>query len=290
MFFSIILTPVFFALILVMHILYFVVWILRTILLPVLAIYYFIIGVQMCIGAFSYGFGAVFSIGVFLAGLAYIALSIFIGLIVIMLFKINLSGVKVPILTYPECDLCSCSPDSSTNEDIGEGVNAPSSTNDTNKAVPCPAIVSNTNITSITLTPGILQLFGPQTFRVPTRNPTTPTGYPAARASVYNQNLTGLLYDFQYASNNIGAPYMSFTTIDDDGANDRWIYTTSLPMSDMLNLFNVKAKYFNGTSTTPNPNNSNPGGGVNIIEVNFQPNQPTIKHYDNTIVMIILLL
>jgi hypothetical protein len=279
MFFSIILTPVFFALILVMHILYFVVWVLRTILLPVLAIYYFIIGVQMCIGAFSYGFGAVFSIGVFLAGLAYIALSLFIGLIVIMLFKINLSGVKVPILTYPDCDLCSCSPDSSTNENIGEGVNAPSSTNDTNKAVPCPAIVSNTNITSITLTPGILQLFGPQTFRVPTRNPNNPTGYPAARGSVYNQNLTGNLYDFQYASNNIGAPYMAFTTIDSDGANDRWIYTTSLPMADMVNLFNVKAKYFNSGTT-------NPGGGVNRITVNFEPGQTSNFHYDNTMVIL----
>ncbi len=227
MFFSIILTPVFFALILVMHILYFVVWILRTVLLPVLAIYYFIIGIQTCIGATSVGFGVVFSVGAFAAGLAYIALSLFIALVVIMLFKINLSGVKVPILTYPDCDLCSCSPESSTNEGIGDGVGAPSTPNNSNKARPCPAIISNTNITSITLTPGILQLFAPQTFNVPVRNPNNPTGYPAARASVYNQNLTGNLYDFQYASNNIGAPFMAFTQIDGEGANDRWIYTTS---------------------------------------------------------------
>jgi hypothetical protein len=279
MFFSIILTPVFFALILVMHILYFVVWILRTILLPVLAIYYFIIGVQTCIGATAVGFGVTFSIGIFLAGLAYIALSLFIGLVVIMLFKINLSGIKVPILTYPDCDLCSCSPDSSTNENIGGGVNAPSSTNDSNKAVPCPSIVSKNNITSITLTPGILQLFGPQTFIVPVRNPNNPTGYPAARASVYNQNLTGNLYDFQYASNNIGAPFMSFVKTDDQGANDRWIYTTSIPMADMVNLFNVKAKYFNSSTT-------NPGGGVNRITVNFQPGQTSNFHYDNTTVIV----
>jgi len=278
MFFSIILTPVFFALILVMHILYFVVWILRVYYLPALAIYYFAIGVQMCIGAFSYGFGATFSIGVFLSGLLYIALSIFIALVVIQLFKLDLSGVKVPILTYPDCELCSCSPDSSTNEDIGDDAGAAQNT-DTNKAVPCPAIVSNTNLTSITLTPGMYPLFGPQSFRVPTRNPDNPTGYPAARASVYNQNLTGLIYDYQYASNNIGAPYMSYTTIDDEGANHRWIYTTSLPMSDMLNLFNVKAKYFNSGTT-------NPGGSVNRITVNFQPGQTSNFHYDNTMVIL----
>ena len=39
-----------------------------------------------------------------------------------LLFKIKLSGIKVPILTYPDCELCSCSPDSTTSEDIGEDV------------------------------------------------------------------------------------------------------------------------------------------------------------------------
>jgi hypothetical protein len=112
MFFSIILTPVFFALILVMHILYFVVWILRVFFLPALAIYYFILGVQTAIGAFAVGFGATFSAGIALAAVTYFLLSAFIVLVVIQLFKIKLSGVKVPILTYPECDLCSCSPDS----------------------------------------------------------------------------------------------------------------------------------------------------------------------------------
>ena len=287
MFFSILLTPVFFSIILIMHILYFVVWVLRTIFLPVLAIYYAIIGAETVVGAFSYGFGVVFSLGILLAGLAYLALAAFIVLVVILLFKINLSGVKVPILTYPECELCKCSPDSSTSENIGDGVGAPASNTPGNKAKPCITIKSNTDITSVSLSPGILQLFNLGAFPIPSIGPTNPNGYSAQRTQIYIQNLTGIVYDMQYASNNIGAPYFAFDgQIGSSNADDRWIYTTSIPMADRINLFNVKAKYFNGTATTPVLNNNNPGGGVNIIEVNFQPTQTAIKHYDNTMVII----
>jgi hypothetical protein len=289
MFFSIILTPIFFAILLVMHILYFVIWVLRTILLPALGVYYFILGVQTAVGAFAVGFGATFSWGLALAAITYFALAIFIGLIVVLLFKIKLQGIKVPILTYPECELCPCSPDSSIDENIGEEVGAPAANIPGNKAIPCSSIKSNTDITSVSLPDGLLRLFNLGTFEVPVSGPSTPNGFSAARAQIYAQELTGVVYDLQYASNNIGAPYFVFNgkgLTPDDEADDRWIYTTSIPMADRVNLFNVKAKYFNGTSTTPNPNNSNPGGGVNIIEVNFQPNQPTIKHYDNTIVVL----
>jgi hypothetical protein len=281
MFFSIILTPVFFALILVMHILYFAVWILRTVLLPGLALYYGIIGVNTCIGAFSYGFGVVFSAGIFLAGLAYLLLAAFIVLVIILFFKLNLSGVKVPILTYPDCELCSCSPDSSTNENVGDAVGN-TDVNTGNKLVPCVSIISDTKITSISLSPGISTLFQSSTFQIPTRTPDVPNGFPSEKAIVYQQNLTGIIYDGQYASNNIGAPYMQYVVSSEangePSVEDRWIYTTSLPLADRVNLFNVKAKYFNGGTT-------NPGGGVNQISVNFQPGQQSY-HTDNTMVII----
>ena len=277
MFFSIILTPVFFALILVMHILYFVVWILRTVLLPALAIYYFILGVQTAIGAFAVGFGATFSAGIAAAALTYFLLAAFITLVVIMLFKINLSGIKVPILTYPDCDLCSCSPDSSTNENIGEAVDAPQA-NTGNQAVPCPSITSDNDITSVTLTPGMLPLFSISSFDIPTISPSTPNGFLVSRAQVYKQELTGVIYDLQYASNNIGAPYLAHTDTS-DGSIRRYIYTTNIPVADRINLFNVKAKYFN-------PSTNNPGGGVNRITVNFQPSQTSNFHYDNTTVIL----
>jgi len=277
MFFSIILTPVFFALILVMHILYFVVWILRTILLPLLVAYYGIIGILTCAGATSVGFGVTFSIGTFLAGLAYIALAALLFLIVKQLFKIDLSGVKVPILTYPDCELCSCSPDSSTSDNIGEATGAPSA-NAGNKVGACVSIESNTDITSIDLSPGMLPLFSPSSFNIPTRGPNTPNGYESVVAQIFNQNLTGVLYDNQYASNNIGAPYVKYFTYPTDTGNSRICYTTNLPISDKINLFNVKAKYFNSSS-------NNPGGGVNIISVNFNPQQSNY-HTDNTIVIL----
>jgi hypothetical protein len=124
-------------------------------------------------------------------------------------------------------------------------------------------------------------------YQISTSSPNNPGGYSAARAQIYKEMLTGIIYDYQYASNNIGAPFMKFDgSPSNNSCDDRWYYTTGLPMADRINLFNVKAKYFNGTSTPIIPNNNNPGGGVNIIEVNFQPNQPTIKHYDNTVVII----
>lgn len=291
MFFSIILTPVFFALILLLHILYFVVWILRTILIPGLIVYFLILAIQAGIASVGVGFGPVFIPGMLLLAATYLLIAAVLFLVEMLLLKIKLSGIKVPILTYPDCDLCSCSPDSSTSEDIGDDVGANQSGTQNNKVVPCPSIVSDTDVTSITLGDGILPLFKLDTFNFPLRSPNLPDGFAPERAAVYQQNLTGVVYDGQYASNNIGAPYLSYavTTDADDPSpsdQDRWIYTTSLPMSDRINLFNVKAKYFNGTSTPLTSNINNPGGGVNIISVNFEPTQSVKSHTDNTIVIL----
>lgn len=277
MFFSIILTPVFFALILLLHILYFLIFILRVAFLPVLAAYYIVLGIQTAIGAFSVGFGATFSAGLALAAITYALLAAFIIYIVVLLFKIDLSGVKVPILTYPDCELCSCSPESNTNENIGEGVGA-TTQNTGYTAVPCSSIVSNTDVTSISLSPGILPLFSSTAFNVPAISPTNPNGFLTSRAQVYKQQLTGIIYDLQYASNNIGAPYLAYDDTSDDNTR-RFIYTTNIPVADRINLFNVKAKYFNGGTT-------NPGGGVNRISVNFQTGQTVNRHFDNTTVIL----
>jgi hypothetical protein len=51
-----------------------------------------------------------------------------------------------------------------------------------------------------------------------------------------------------------------------------------LMMTDRINLFNTKAKYFDSSS-------QNPGGGVNRISVNFQPTSPNF-HLDNVIVLL----
>ena len=287
MFFSIILTPVFFALILLLHILYFVIWLLREYLL------YCFIGwaayqaanafIQACVCYPALGL----VVGFLLLGAFYIGLGIFFNWFKKQLDKMDLSGVKVPILTYPECDLCPCSPDSSTDSDgtDEDGSGADALQNTTNKVNPCSTIVSSNLVTSITLSPSIVPLFNNGTFRIPNRNPDNPSGYLPERTIVYTQELSGLIYDYQYASVNIGAPYLAQTRNEDDNQN-RYVYTTSIPMADRINLFNVKAKYFNGTSTPfPDAIPNNPGGGVNIIKVSFEPTSPNF-HFDNTTVLI----
>ena len=278
-FFSIVLIPIFFALILVMHILFLVVWILRTLFIPGLIAWcgYNIVNYGILIaGTAPYALGLIIG---FLAMISiYVVLGILLYLIKRLLDSIDLSGVKVPILTYPECSMCGCSPESSTSEDISEGVGAEGALDSENQRVPCVSIVSDNGISSVELSPGISPLFQQSTFKIPTKSPTNPNGFFPERGIVYSQELSGLNYDGQYASNNIGAPYMTYTQ-NQDGTQNRFIYTTSLPMADRINLFNLKAKYFNSGTT-------NPGGGVNRISVNFEPTQTVNKHYDNTIVII----
>jgi len=278
MFFSIILTPVFFALILILHVLYFVVWILRILLIPGLIIWCLaniVNYITLIEGTVPYALGLI--AGFVAMIVVYTILSILLYLVLRMLWKINLSGIKVPILTYPECDLCSCSPDSKVNESIDEGVGAEGANQTGNERVPCSTIVSDTTISTVELSPGLLPLAQQSTFKIPTRNAGNPNGFFPERAIVYSQELSGLNYDGQYASNNIGAPYMEYTQ-NQDGTKNRFIYTTSLPMADRINLFNLKAKYFDGTY-------NNPGGGVNRIKVSFEPTS-TKYHLDNSIVII----
>lgn len=75
------------------------------------------------------------------------------------------------------------------------------------------------------------------------------------------------------------APQM--TKYGEDGSgNDRNIFTSSIPITERINLFNNKAKYFDDFGGT------NPGGGSNRIKVTFDTslNNPTTKyHYDNVI-------
>jgi hypothetical protein len=278
-FFSIILIPIFFALILIMHILFFVVWILRTLLLPGLILWCgYNVGNYglLIIGSAPYSLGLIAGFAAMI--LVYAALGILLNKVREKLNDIDLSGVKVPILTYPECNMCNCSPNSEVSEDITEAVGADGVLDSDNQRIPCVNIVSDNRVSSVELVPGILPLFLASSFKVPLKNASNPNGFLPERASVYSQELTGVLYDGQYASNNIGAPYLT-KTISDPASDNRWIYTTSLPMADRINLFNVKAKYFDEST-------NNPGGGVNRILVNFQPTQTVYKHYDNTIVII----
>ena len=283
MFFSIILTPVFFALILLLHILYFVVWLLRLIVIPGLiawcgaSIFNYIV---LMIGSVPYAIGQI-------AG--YAAMIVIYGILAVLLYyierklwEIELRGIKVPILTYPDCDLCSCSQGQSVNENPDPD-GAPS--NEGDKLLPCPTIYSDPKPISA-LSNGLI-LASVSTFagfKLPSYNAeTNPNGFTGQRKTVFANDFAGYTYDGQFGSSTIGAPYLQSETVTTGEGNNTsaqvwdW-FTNGLPLADRINLFNVKAKYFDETA-------NNPGGGVNRISVNFQPSQPN-THNDNVVVIL----
>jgi len=289
MFFSIILTPVFFGLILVMHILYFVVWLLRVIVLPGLIVWCAanIVNYGILIaGSVPYALGLI--VGYLAMIVIYVILGILLAYILKKLWELNLNGIKVPILTYPECDLCPCKQGQSVNENPDPD-GAP--TDEEDKLLPCPTIVSDGKSVS-PLNAGLIlaPISTFSGFKLPSYNAeVNPTGFTGQRKTIFTNDFVGYQYDNQYGSSTIGAPYLqqeSVTTGQGAGGHATawdW-FTNSLPLADRINLFNVKAKYFNSGAT-------NPGGGVNRVSVSFEPSSipsvPTSKfHYDNTIVIL----
>jgi hypothetical protein len=283
MFFSIILTPVFFALILVMHILYFVVWLLRLIVIPGLIVWCAASIINygiLILGCVPYALGMI--AGYLAMIVIYIILGLLLAYILRMLWKLNLSGIKVPILTYPDCSLCSCEQGQSVNENPDpEGDDE----EEENELVPCPTISSDPKPIS-PLNAGLLivPLSTFQSFKLPSYNAdTNPNGFPGQRKVIFANEFAGYQYDNQFASPTIGVPYLQSEIIavgegDESKSFAYDWFTNALPLADRINLFNVKAKYFNQTA-------NNPGGGVNRISVNFQPTQPDF-HLDNTVVIL----
>jgi hypothetical protein len=284
MFFSIILTPVFFALILLLHILYFVVWLLRIIVLPGLIVWCLASIVNyaiLIIGCVPYALGMIAGYAAMIV--IYLILSILLYYILRKLWEIDLKGIKVPILTYPDCDLCSCTQGQPINEEPDPD-GAP--TDEEDKLLPCPTIFSDPRpisplnngliLSPVSTFPG---------FRLPSYNAeTNPTGFTGQLKTIFANDFAGYTFDGQYGSSTIGAPYLQSeiltTGSGGDTVADEWDwFTNGLPLADRINLFNVKAKYFNNNPVT------NPGGGVNRISVNFETGQTQV-HYDNTIVIL----
>jgi hypothetical protein len=283
MFFSIILTPVFFALILLLHILYFVVWLLRIIVIPGLIIWCLasiVNYVILLIGCIPYALGMIAGYAAMIV--IYLVLSILLAYILRKLWEIDLKGIKVPILTYPDCDLCSCTQGQSVNEEP-DSDGAPD--DEEEELIPCPTIFSDPKPVSplnngLILAP-ISTFAG---FKLPAYNAeTNPNGFNGQLRTIFANDFAGYTYDGTYGSSTIGAPYFQSEILTTGSGGDTeatewdW-FTNGLPLADRINLFNVKAKYFDGTG-------DNPGGGVNRISVNFQPNQPDF-HLDNTIVIL----
>jgi hypothetical protein len=149
-------------------------------------------------------------------------------------------NIHIPNLSYPDCDVCSCS-------DSGTGVNhdtdAQANANQTiassgGYGVLVPFDISTNYIILKYLADGV-----------------TPNPYYTSYGKYYEQMFTGLLWIAPGDQDNpqkVGSRVPQLVTVVENGVTPlRDIFTSSLPIDERLNLFNTKAKYFNGPQDMP---------------------------------------
>ena len=191
----------------------------------------------------------------------------------IISFPDKLKNIKVPNLSYPDCSFCDCGDPDSLPKDDKDGVLAEGEGGEEPVEGAGTSILSQYQIQS---------------------------NYYNRKKSdvgVYTQDA---VYQSIFAGRPLGSaedetlvadtriPEMIATTSDDTNpdadtsleAPEYNYFTSSLTVSERLNLFNTKGKYFNNSP-------GNPGGGVNRIKVTFQPElNPGKFHYDNVIAIV----
>jgi hypothetical protein len=140
----------------------------------------------------------------------------------------RVANLPLPNLTYPDCDLCECT--------IGRIYNGASPSGDeielslvlTENAYITPFNQFTNYICNTNF--GVLQLFAG------------------------NQDSTALEQN----------PYVQAPQLESYNGESEKVFTTNIPIFERINMFNVKAKYFNEEF-------NNPGGGWNRIKVRFRP-------------------
>ena len=161
--------------------------------------------------------------------------------------------INLPLLTYPDCELCECTSD--------------------------PVPTQTTGSLSVPTNPADADQYPPTVFL--SINPET---------TLNNPNLLPLL-NYESPSNYICYPPTVTSTSTTPSITKR-TFTMSLPYNEKINLFNTKAKYFDPQVPTNENIPLNPGGGVNRIKVWFNINEDgndpnSAFHYDNVFAMII---
>jgi hypothetical protein len=184
----------------------------------------------------------------------------------------KLLNIKIPNISYPECNLCECG-------DAGNLQNVPSSEG---TGVDITTLqVSAESAGSSLLTQ--FQFAG--NYVIPKKI----NGQTNAYYTIFGDSRTDIYKLFAGANlgNTISDNFTQKSRVpqivgDGDYTHQQW-WTTSLPLSEKLNLFNNKSKYFNEDSSL------NPGGGVNRIKVTFATdlnNSSTKFHYDNVLALV----
>ena len=146
-------------------------------------------------------------------------------------------NIKVPNLSYPDCDVCSCGEPNQVQVQNDEEMDAASATIQNNGGY---GVVTN--------------------FFLDTSYPITGTTiFNTQNNYFYQQLFTGSEWTAggQYDAQNVlaRAPQLITITQTPGGAPPQNLtdaFTSSIPIGERLNLFNTKAKYFNGPQDMPN--------------------------------------
>jgi hypothetical protein len=200
---------------------------------------------------------------------AYIALDLYLIFNFGDIVDRKFSPIRLPMITYPECQSCECDP--VTNGPSGEG------------STPRAGIL--TQLSNSTLyTGGIEQ-------SIFNKNPTEIESNVSISASTISSAIAGLYGNFN--NPRLIKSTMSFVTglFKADGSPSKekiYTYGVTLPPGERINIYNTRKKYFDTPVGAATP-------GTNIISVRFNyplngddfTNNPSgKKHYDNTLTVL----
>jgi hypothetical protein len=173
----------------------------------------------------------------------------------------NLTNIKLPNLSYPQCDLCDCGNADNLSDTIDDS------------AIPgldvANQVAAETGAkTKISLYP-ISSSFDTQKLL----NDTNPIDEPS-EASAITQLLSGKPYNSTSPTSNDSAPQGILVKALQNSGN-MFYWTKDLPIAERINLFNTKAKYFN----------TNSFDRVNQIQVKFNYPSNNSSHTDNVFIV-----
>ena len=192
---------------------------------------------------------------------AYVALDIYLILNFDDVRKREFSPIKLPMITYPDCQACECEP--VTNGPSGEG------------STPRAGILtqlSNSQLYTDSIQESIFN-----------KNPTEIEDNITISASTIGTAIAGL--SANYNNPRLIKSTMSFVVglLKPDGTLREKIYTygVTLPPGERINIYNTRKKYFDP------PPGAGATLGTNIISVTFNyPLNLGKKHYDNTLTVL----
>ncbi len=164
------------------------------------------------------------------------------------------SNLKLPMLTYPDCELCGCEPEP-PKQGQPEGGNALAAFNTSQG--------SNSVLADFTDSG---RYIGPYNNSGQFQNPGASSGYfNNFKSPDDNLFISGIYVKTPKSWDTRSIPTFVDNPGDDCssiGKRGAYVQSTDLPWHERVNLFNLKSKYFERS-------NNNPGGGVNRIKVRF---------------------